>query len=182
MEYRECFFDEYRPSPCSEEDNTESMAYTLVATTSADWTPLYGADASNRNRAVIDALLAGGADLEARDRADRTPLQLAAWGNENLAVVETLLASGADPMARDSDGRTLLHQAVCDALDALQSSDIPWCSAARNDSGRRLEHLTVSPSIAVEWLPYTNWSGSDEAISCWCSRAVLDEERDMTSA
>ena len=61
---------------------------------------------------VIEALLAAGADPNARDEDASTPLHEAASFNYNPTVIETLLAAGADPKALDKHGRTPLHWAT----------------------------------------------------------------------
>ena len=60
--------------------------------------------------AVVDALLAGGADVAARDDAGWTALHFA--GRADVRAVELLLAAGADPRATAFDGTTALHAAA----------------------------------------------------------------------
>ena len=72
-------------------------------------TPLHYATRSNDlDPAVIDALLAAGADVNARGTLDQTPLHDAAEFNDNPAVVATLLAAGADVNARNRHDQTPL--------------------------------------------------------------------------
>ena len=83
-------------------------------------TPLHHA-AWLSSPAVVEALLAAGADLEGRSESqeihysyrpsDQTPLHWAARAGAP-AVVETLLAAGADVNARDREGSTPLHVAA----------------------------------------------------------------------
>ena len=61
---------------------------------------------SHSSPAVIEVLLAAGANVHARDNFGRTPLHGAARLNRNAAVVETLLAAGADVAARNKAGVT----------------------------------------------------------------------------
>ena len=72
------------------------------------WTPLHFA-ARNGEPAVVQALLAAGADPNARTKDKLTSLHAAARYNENPLVVEALLAAGADPNARDKYKNTPLH-------------------------------------------------------------------------
>ena len=76
--------------------------------------PLHWAAASNKNPAVIAALLDAGADIEARNDAweGATPLHEAVDSNKNPAVITALLDAGADIEARDWWGQTPLHEAV----------------------------------------------------------------------
>ena len=78
-------------------------------------TPLHVA-VSHGDAAGVEALVAAGADVMARDGLGWTPLHHAA----SLAEVAILLAAGADVMARSRyDGRTPLHGAVTETVEAL---------------------------------------------------------------
>ena len=77
---------------------------------SAVWTPLHRA-AWNDARDAAEALLAHGAEVNARDSEGWTPLHAAAAGNAQAAA-RLLLERGADMEARDRAGWTALHHAV----------------------------------------------------------------------
>ena len=81
-----------------------SQLVGLRADGRSGYTPLHAAAARNPNPAIIDALVAAGANLEARGLDGATPLH-AAWTNPNPAVFRALLRLGADPLARDERGR-----------------------------------------------------------------------------
>ena len=61
---------------------------------------------------MVQALLAAGADPNARDRFKMTPLHWAVGSNDNPEVVQALLAAGADVNARDDYEKTPLHSAA----------------------------------------------------------------------
>ena len=73
------------------------------------------------NPAVVETLLAGGANPAARDVVGKAPLHEAAR-NANPAVVEALLAGGADPTVRDERGWTPLHYVAEGSLCRVFSS------------------------------------------------------------
>jgi len=82
-------------------------------------TPLIAA-ASAGDRRIVEALLAGGAEVDRPKRAwyaasDRTALSFAAGGGR-LEAAEALLDWGADPTARDVSGQTPLHHAAADPM------------------------------------------------------------------
>ena len=73
-------------------------------------TPLHQAT----NPAVIETLLAAGANPMARNRDGHTPLHAAAqhWISDPGGMIKVLLAAGANLAARDEDGNTPLHLAA----------------------------------------------------------------------
>ena len=75
-------------------------------------TPLHAAAWRNENPAVTEALLAAGADVNARSRDGYTPGILAELFNENPAVTGLLLEAEANPEARNEYGNTPLHLAA----------------------------------------------------------------------
>ncbi len=86
--------------------------------------------------AVVEALLAKGADVNAKDESGITALM---WASGHLDVVQALLAEGADVNAKRNDGLTLLMQASqlghLDVVQALidRGADVN----AKDNSGRR---------------------------------------------
>ena len=88
-------------------------------------TPLHNAAETSADPAVIDVLLAAGADLEAETSGNphsaggHTPLHYAAE-NPEVGVLEVLLAAGADVAAVDWNGNTAIHGVATPAgLDVL---------------------------------------------------------------
>lgn len=71
--------------------------------------------------AIVEGLLARGADVEAPDRDDATLLHRAVRA-QAVEVVEALLRRGADPTRRDAEGRT--------PLDLARALDLPLVAAA----------------------------------------------------
>lgn len=56
--------------------------------------------------AAVRAVLAGGADVHARDEDGETPMHAAVRSNATLAVVAALLEAGADLTAKNEAGKT----------------------------------------------------------------------------
>ena len=83
-----------------------SMKMKPVAMDSPEYTAEIEAGI-NRRDATIDALIRGGADVNARDIYGETPLMHAAAAGDEV-VVRTLLANGARADMRTADGRTAL--------------------------------------------------------------------------
>ena len=68
------------------------------------------------SRAVVEALLTAGADINGRDEAGRAPLHLAASAGE-VEIVGALLAAGANPKARDEGKQTPLQRVAHEDAD-----------------------------------------------------------------
>ena len=126
-----------QPAPSCDEWNTDGFFVTatvedvtgclnagadVAARDDEGQTPLYRAAAYNENPAVVEALLAAGADPAVRyELMGYTPLHAAASYRENPAVVEALLAAGANLEARSNGGDTPLNSAISfsDYVDTL---------------------------------------------------------------
>ena len=83
------------------------------------FSPLHAAARLNENEAVVRALLAAGAELDAWATGfsvdygwEATPLLEAAESNANPAVIAALLDAGADASVRGWGGETVLHRAA----------------------------------------------------------------------
>ena len=80
-----------------------------------------GADVNARNPAVIRTLVTAGADVNARSKYDGTPLHWAAQFSNDPAVIEVLLEAGADADVLDTRGKTPWDYAQDN--EALEGSD-----------------------------------------------------------
>ena len=81
---------------------------------------LYTAARYNEDPAVVNALVAAGADPNARNRIGETPLHMASILNK-AAAIKALLAAGADPHARNNYSETPLVQTQDRAITELLS-------------------------------------------------------------
>ncbi len=98
------------------------LCFFAATAHAADDTSLHDA-AKEGNKSKVEALLAQGADVNARSKYGITPLQLAACSDINidkLPLVKLLLAKGADVNAKDNLGTTPLHEAArCNGSKAI---------------------------------------------------------------
>ena len=72
----------------------------------------------------MQALLAAGAEVDARDEAGATALHKAARFNSSDAALRALLDGGADPTLRDNAGKAAWDYARENEL--LEGSDVLW--------------------------------------------------------
>lgn len=90
-------------------------------------TPLHRAAAVSRDPRLIAAMLARGADPEARDAQGRTPL---AWAARNPIAAAALIEAGADACEPDVAGRPALDAANLEAIRRAVPSAYPAALAA----------------------------------------------------
>ncbi len=96
-------------------DIKELIAAGADVNTHNEWglTPVMLASQYNNSTAVLNALIAAGADIhEAEPKYRSNSLHLAANSSKNPKVIETLLAAGANIDARNYLGETALIMAV----------------------------------------------------------------------
>ena len=93
---------------------------------------------------LIERLLAGGANIDARDARGYSPLMLATYAG-NQRAVECLLENGADPNSSDAAGNTVLMGAAfkghTDMVETLVYAGAD--PGARNHSGMNAIELAT---------------------------------------
>ena len=115
----------------------------------------------SRQEAVVKALLAAGADVNARDDGGWTALHYA--GRADVRAAELLLAAGADATATAADGTTPLHLAAlhanCDVIRFLVAAGadprLPDHSGATPAELARREYTSNEAAPVIEALGAT---------------------------
>ena len=131
---------------------------------SRQYTPLhYFVSSDNKNAAVIDVLIATGADPNAVTEFGDTPLHLAATYNKHFLIIQTLLAVGSEPNARNSRENTPLHLAVRGKGNKT-TAIVEALLAAGADPNARDED---------EWTPLHDAAGNSDLASHAAHAAVL---------
>ena len=138
------------------------------------WGPVYG------DTAVVESLLAAGADVQARDQSGLTPLHNAAALNRNPTVLELLLLAGADPDARDDGDRTALDIAVrrlpLEIREVLRSYPLPGAVRALQQrtvgGAEAFRDCASCPDLLVMPPGRFRMGCIYEARACW-SKAAL---------
>jgi hypothetical protein len=99
-----------------------------------------------RNRAMMDAMIAKGADVKATDATGSTTLMWAAYDEAaDPATVETLLALGVDPNAKNQKGETAL-------MWAMRRGYTPVVEALRKAGAADTEMVKQSVEKAIALL------------------------------
>ena len=163
----------------------------LEAKANEDYRPLHMAARYNDNPAVIESLMAAGADLEAKSDygfwssgvSQQTPLHYAARYNDNPAVIEALLTAGADLEARNDAYETPLFLAAqynenpavvqallatgTDVMARIHANITPLHMAARyNDNPAVIESLMAS-GADLEVVTGSGIKGANETPLKW---------------
>ena len=123
-------------------------------------TPLH--EAANSNSVpVVQALIEGGADLDAPGMYGRTPIFDAAWNRRYPEMLKTLLDAGANADARDEMDESLLYYAVREKNIGLvkvllkEGADVNTPFRGCYTQGRSPLHLVSkynAPIVIARWL------------------------------
>ena len=119
----------------------------VAARTDDGHTPLHQAAQFNESPAVIETLLAVGADSKAKaSNDDHTPLHEAAANNANPDVLKALIDAGAALEAQTANGSTPLHAAAWNNGNPAVIQTLLAAGAdpkVQTDDGRTLLHLAA---------------------------------------
>ena len=141
--------------------------------TRSQLTPLHWAAISAKDPSTIEALLAAGANIEARNRGGNTPLHEV----YDLVVLDALLSGGAPIDARNRSGETVMHTAAqnrrahgsCNVWLRLERA---WRRATASGARRcirRLTHLEPGrqPERSSPWE--RTWKRGTKPVTRRCS-------------
>jgi uncharacterized protein DUF1266/ankyrin repeat protein len=107
----------------------------------------------------VKQLLAGGANINARDGEGWTPLMHAAW-NGKTVIVLNLLVGGADFQAANKTGETALIKAgqrgFTDIVQLLENAGAKKTPITLNDSGRLVPGLLPAQGWALATVAVSN--------------------------
>ena len=110
-------------------------------------TPLMFAAAKNRDPGVIQALIAAGADVNAKSASGETVLMYAVRYNGSLPVLDALLAAGPALDAQDWKGETALHKVFGNKRDAAVAERLILAGA-----NGKIESGTRSSAYRIAWI------------------------------
>lgn len=153
--------------------------------TRSGFTPLHLA-AKNQHPAVVRALLAAGAEVDAHNQWGQTPLWLVAWQDwqGNTEIAHILVAHGADVDRADDKGHTPLHMAARAGHKPMVGYLLAQGADPNhlNDRGRGpLYQAVVANHRGVARLLLAQGADPNRAVDGWppLRLALTDGHRDM---
>jgi len=114
------------------------------------------------NIETVKALLAKGADINAKDRYGETALIREIGGWRNIETVKTLLAEGADINAKDASGRTaLMHAAEYGKIEKVKILLAKGADVNAKDASGRTALICAASSGSIENIKILLTKGAD---------------------